>query len=112
MSITVAVTGVTLNPLTIEVLLTHSGGQTRTFVASRTDAVPFIHTGTRLISDEELAAWVATATRAQKRAVLRSIVESRLPEERVRLLALVNAPASAGPVATEDLPPSFTVADA
>jgi hypothetical protein len=111
MSFTVAVTGVTLNPLTVEVLLTHSSGATRTFVATRPETVPFVHTGTRLITDDELAAWTTAGTRAQKRAVLRAIVEARLPDERPRAMAVVNAPAISGTVPVEDLPPSFASTD-
>jgi hypothetical protein len=111
MSFDVQVTSVVLNPLTVEVLLTHSTGATRTFVATRPEAVPYVHTGTKPITDAELALFQAASTRAQKRAALRAIVEARLPDERPRVLAHVNAPASAGAVATDDLPPSFTTSD-
>jgi hypothetical protein len=111
MSFTVQVTGVTLNPLTVEVLLTHSSGATRTFVATRTEAVPYVHTGTRPITDEELAAFQAASTQAQRRAAIKVIVQARLPEERPRVLAVVDAPANTGSAPAADLPPAFNVTD-
>jgi hypothetical protein len=111
MGFTVEVTGVALNPLTVEVLLTHSSGASRTFVATRPEAVPNVHTGTRPITDAELAAFQGATTQAQRRAALRAIVQARLPEERPRVLAIVAAPANAGAAPASDLPAPFSATD-